>query len=748
MAKRSTMLNKGKANELLGIICFALAIIIFLSLISYNEKDRTWLTSYSNQADQKPSNLIGIVGAQISDTLIQLFGIASFLMVIFFFAIGWNRFRGEDFLSFIPKFIGHIFFILSIVTLLSLTAGDIPYSKSTIESGGSIGLAIKNFIVLQLNETGAILIATVFAIVSLVIASRISFTTLANQIKRILVDVLRNLKNFLLRKAEIHRKEKRKREVIMKHLKQMEGDEKRVKTTIKVGRKEAMKEESRPKSEPMPKTETPMRKSKGFTLPSTSLLNVPTKRLSINQKELVEKARNIEKKYQEFSIEGKVVQIHPGPVVTTFEFKPGSGVKYSRLISLTDDLCLALKAESIRISRIPGKSTVGIEVPNEEREIIYLREIIEDDQFQNSPSKLTICLGKLIDGSNYVTDLTKMPHLLIAGATGSGKSVALNNMICSMLYKATPNDIKFIMIDTKRLELGIYEDIPHLLAPVVVDAKLASNALKWAITEMESRLKILASFGVRNIEQYNNLIQSSTLARQHAEELQPLPYLVIIIDELADLMILSSAAVEESMTRLAQMARAVGIHMIVATQRPSVDIITGIIKANFPSRISFRVSSKVDSRTIIDTNGAEKLLGRGDMLFLPPGTARLIRIHAAYITEAEAVKLINFWKYQGRPSFDESVTQSFFEEEAKLIDEDDELYYKAVQIVIMRGAASISHLQRKLRIGYNRSARLVDIMQAEGIIGPTDGVKPRKVLVGPEYLDRLKNPDQKISPKS
>lgn len=740
MAKRDNRSNKGKANELLGIICFALAIIIFLSLISYNEKDRTWLTSSSSQANQKPSNLIGIAGAQISDTLIQLLGIASFLMTIFFIALGWSRFRAEKFLSFIPKFIGCIIFILAIAALLSLTAGDIPYRKSTIASGGSIGLAIKNFIVSQLNETGAILITIILAIASLVIATSISFTTLAVQMKRILVDALRNFKNFLLRKAEFHRKEKRKREVILKHLKHFDSDEKRIKTTIKVGRKEAMKEESREKLEPALKIETPIIRSKGFALPPTSLLNPATKRISINQKELVEKARNIEKKYQEFSIEGKVVQIHPGPVVTTFEFKPGSGIKYSRLVSLTDDLCLALKAESIRISRIPGKSTVGIEVPNEEREVIQLREIIEDDQFQNSPGKLTICLGKLIDGSNYVADLAKMPHLLIAGATGSGKSVALNNMICSMLYKASPNDIKFIMIDTKRLELGIYEDIPHLLTPVVIDAKLASNALKWAITEMESRLKVLASFGVRNIEQYNNLIQSSALARQHTEELQSLPYLVIIIDELADLMILSSAAIEESMTRLAQMARAVGIHMIVATQRPSVDIITGIIKANFPSRISFRVSSKVDSRTIIDANGAEKLLGRGDMLFLPPGTSQLIRIHASYMAEAEAIKLINFWKRQGRPRFDESVTQSFFEEEAELINEDDELFYKALQIVITRGSASISNLQRKLRIGYNRAARLVDIMQAEGIVGPTDGIKPRKVLVGPEYLERFKHP--------
>lgn len=733
------MSSRGRTNELIGIICFALAVIIFLSLISYDEKDRTWLTSSSIEVRQKPNNMIGIVGAQISDTLLQTLGMASFLIPILFIIVGWDRFKAQGTFALISKVIGFIIFAGSLAALLTLTADKFLYRGSRIEAGGSIGLAIKNLLIARLNETGAILVVITLAILSLVIATRISFAWLAGQLKKILVEGFRNLRNFLLRKAELHRKEKRRREVILKHLKEMDFDEKRIKATLKIGRKEVIEEEDRKRKAPARVSAQPARKSMGYTLPPTSLLNYSGKEGKINQKELVEKARIIEKKYQEFAIDGKVVQIHPGPVVTTYEFKPGSGIKYSRLVSLTDDLCLALKAESIRISRIPGKSTVGIEVPNEKQEIIYLKEIIEDEIFQTSPGKLTLCLGKLIDGSNYVTDLTKMPHLLIAGATGSGKSVALNNMICSMLYKATPDEIKFVMIDTKRLELGIYEDIPHLLTPVVIDAKLASNALKWAIVELESRLKVLASFGVRNIDQYNHLIQSSVIARQHKEELKPLPYIVIIIDELADLMILSSAAVEESMTRLAQMARAVGIHMIVATQRPSVDVITGIIKANFPSRISFRVSSKVDSRTIIDTIGAEKLLGRGDMLFLPPGTARLIRLHGALITETEAVRLINFWKRQAHPSFDDSVTQSFIEEESKPLDEDEELYYKALQIVIQRGSASVSNLQRKLRIGYNRAARLVDIMQAEGIVGPTDGVKPRKVLVGPEYFERIKS---------
>src|SRR5262249_36623527 len=397
-----------------------------------------------------------------------------------------------------------------------------------------------------------------------------------------------------------------------------------------------------------------------YKLPSTEMLTPPAPRSEMAEAELMERARQLAEKCAEFNVSGQVKQISPGPVVTTFEFKPDPGVKYSRITSLVDDLCLALKAESVRIDRIPGKSTVGIEVPNSNREMIRLREVLESKRFHESKSKLTLALGKTIDGANYVADLAKMPHLLIAGATGAGKSVALNTILASLLYKASPDEVKLILIDPKRLELGLYGDIPHLLSPIVTDPKRASYALKWAVAEMENRYKHLASFGVRNIDQYNAEVKENSNSRRGSgsnkeEEAGPLPYIVVIIDELADLMTVSARDVEESITRLAQMARAVGIHLVLATQRPSVDVITGLIKANFPSRISLRVSSKVDSRTIIDSNGAEQLLGQGDMLFLPPGTSRLVRVHGAYIDEKEVKRISDFVRSQAQPAYDEKI---------------------------------------------------------------------------------------------
>jgi DNA segregation ATPase FtsK/SpoIIIE, S-DNA-T family len=479
-----------------------------------------------------------------------------------------------------------------------------------------------------------------------------------------------------------------------------------------------------------------------YKLPSTEMLTPPSPRSEMEETELLDRARQLAEKCAEFNVSGQVKQISPGPVVTTFEFKPDPGVKYSRVTSLVDDLCLALRAESIRIDRIPGKSTVGIEVPNTQREIIRLREVIESKRFRESGSKLTIALGKTIDGSNYVADLSKMPHLLIAGATGAGKSVMLNAILVSLLYKATPNEVKMILVDPKRLELGLYVDIPHLLTPIVTDPKRASYALKWAVSEMETRYKHLAAFGVRNIEQYNNDV-CATVDRKMAEESEelpsPLPYIVVIIDELSDLMMVSARDVEESITRLAQMARAVGIHLVLATQRPSVDVITGLIKANFPSRISFRVSSKVDSRTIIDTNGAEALLGSGDMLFLPPGTSRLVRVHGAYIDEKEVKRIGDFVRSQGNPAYDDKVVMS--DKEANGVEEGelarDEKYDDAVRIVVQSGKASTSLLQRHLRIGYGRAASMIDMMYREGIVGPEDGSKPRQVLVKADFLERL-----------
>jgi S-DNA-T family DNA segregation ATPase FtsK/SpoIIIE len=470
-----------------------------------------------------------------------------------------------------------------------------------------------------------------------------------------------------------------------------------------------------------------------YKLPHMEFLNDAPPHSEQEDEELLNLATRLAEKCKEFNVTGQIKHICPGPVVTTYEFKPDPGVKYSRVTGLVDDLCLALKAESIRIDRMPGKPHVGIEVPNPHRETIHLREVIESKQFRESPSKLTIALGKTIDGLNYVADLTKMPHLLIAGATGAGKSVGVNSLIVSIIYKARPDEVKFIMVDPKRLELGLYDGIPHLATPIITDPKRAAISLKWAVSEMEKRYKDLAGWGVRNIDGFNTEVGRRNFAKDFDENGEPhktLPYIVIIIDELADLMMVSGHDVEEAITRLAQMARAVGIHLVLATQRPSVDVITGLIKANFPSRISYRVSSKVDSRTIIDANGAEQLLGRGDMLFLPPGTSRLVRVHGAYVDETEIAKIVAHVKKQCAPSYDESITQS--EEEAMGLDgaggERDELFEDALRVCVEMKRASTSVLQRRLRIGYGRAAAILDMMEREGFIGQADGARPRAIL--------------------
>ncbi len=477
-----------------------------------------------------------------------------------------------------------------------------------------------------------------------------------------------------------------------------------------------------------------------YKLPTSDMLTPPAARIQHDDKELLATADELAKKTGEFNVGGKVVNISKGPVVTTYEFKPDAGVKYSRIAGLVDDLCLALKAESIRIDRIPGKAFVGIEVPNKKRETIMLRDVIESPKFQDSKSLLTVALGKTIDGVNYTADLTKMPHLLIAGATGAGKSVGVNTLVMSILYKAKPDEVKFIMVDPKRLELGLYADIPHLATPIITDPKRAAISLKWAVTEMERRYKDLAGYGVRNIDGYNTeMRRRRDLGEVDHDGNEPriLPFVVIIIDELADLMMVSGKDVEESITRLAQMARAVGIHLVLATQRPSVDVITGLIKANFPARISFRVSSKVDSRTIIDGNGAESLLGSGDMLFLPPGNSQVTRVHGAFVNEAEIKKVVDHVKAQGRPEYDQTITKSDEEMDdgGELPGRKDPLFHDALRSVVQAKRASTSLLQRHLRIGYGRAAAILDAMVREGYIGEMDGSTRARPILQKAYDD-------------
>ncbi len=469
-----------------------------------------------------------------------------------------------------------------------------------------------------------------------------------------------------------------------------------------------------------------------FMLPSLYFLREGGARIEIDHEAIRRDAELLEQKLGYFGITGEIMEVSKGPVITTFEYRPDPGIKISKIVNLADDLALALSALSIRIvAPIPGKDVVGIEIPNAKKSIVPFLDIVSSEDFIESTSKLPLCLGKDIIGNPVVVELDKMPHLLIAGATGTGKSVGLNAMIASILYKSSPGKVNFIMIDPKRIELSLFNGIPHLLTPVITDMKKANFALQWVVREMERRYEILAKLQVRNIEQYNEKVELLGLSKQEENPFEPFAYIVIIIDELADLMMTAAKDIEFSLTRIAQMARAAGIHLVLATQRPSVDVLTGIIKANFPTRISFQVSSKTDSRTIIDSNGAETLLGKGDMLFVPPGTARLVRVHGTYLSEQELVTVTDFLKAQKKPEYKfDIVAEKSEEPAAEYIEGDyDEKYQEAIEFVLSTRQASISGVQRVLRIGYNRAARIIDLMEKEGIVGPSDGSKPRQVLV-------------------
>jgi DNA segregation ATPase FtsK/SpoIIIE, S-DNA-T family len=463
-----------------------------------------------------------------------------------------------------------------------------------------------------------------------------------------------------------------------------------------------------------------------FQLPPVGLLKVPAStELKRTREELQENAETLRRKLQDFEVEGRIVQVSPGPIITSYEFEPATGVKIARVVNLADDLALALKSASVRIvGPIPGRGTVAIEVPNSEAATVYLREIFVSAEFAEGKGRLPLALGKDVTGTPVVADLTAMPHLLVAGATGSGKSVGLNAMICSILYKTTPADVRFLLIDPKRLELSIYEGIPHLLAPVVTDSKEAAARLRWIVGKMDERYKLLQTKQVRSIESYNKAVGPE----------EHLPYWVVVVDELADLMVVSAGEVQTSLVRLAQIARAVGIHLIVATQRPSVDVVTGLIKANFPTRIAFQVASKVDSRTVLDGNGAEQLLGRGDMIFVPPGANKQMRVHGAWVGDDEVRAICDFLRRQGTAVYEEVVLATEEEVAAGDAAERDDLYWDAVHLVIGQRQASISFLQRRMRLGYPKAARFVDMMEQDRVIGPGDGAKPREVLVGPEYL--------------
>jgi len=701
-------------KEIYGIFLFFLVIFTLLSLISYDAADPSLFIAKGTGEIQ---NLFGYVGAHLSGLLIGLFGLGAFWFPFLLLFLSFHFFRNQKLKIFLLTLSGGFLLIITTGSLIALNGPVYTLLGTKFSSGGVIGILLKSLLVRYSNVSGTIIILAVVWIISFKLMTGISLIRCIKSLWNTVAFVIERFGTLILKWRERRKKAKKRSQAKQKKA----FAKKNRKIEIKTPAPKPMKEKPTPKQDVFEF----MRADTGFQIPSTNLLDEPNaKSTAADRENLRMQSKLLEKKLDDFGVSGEVVAVTPGPVVTIFEYEPAPGVKINKIVNLTDDLALALRATSIRIvAPIPGKAVIGIEIPNLARETVKFKELIVSSAFEKAKSKLTLCLGKDIVGNPVMAALDKMPHLLIAGATGSGKSVALNAMICSFLYKSTPEDVRMIIVDPKRIELSIYGGIPHLITPVVTDAKKATSALFWAVREMERRYELLSDKHARNINQYNSKTEKD-------DDNEHLPYIVIIIDELADLMMVASRDVEVALTRLAQMARAAGIHLILATQRPSVDVLTGIIKANFPTRLSFQVSSKTDSRTIIDANGAENLLGNGDMLFLPPGTSKLQRIHGAFISEAELARITGFLKEQKKPEYDTSVTKTPVDVKT---DEDseafDEKYDEAVALVTRTGQASISMVQRHLRIGYNRAARIVEAMEKQGIVGPSDGVKPREVLV-------------------
>ena len=830
----TTPTRNRRLNELIGLLMLVAAILLLLALISYRPTDPS-LNTVGGYASGRPAhNWTGLVGAWVSDLLLQLEGLTAFCLPLLGGALGWSWLRSHSAGSPGAKLVGIILCLIFGPALAGLVPDHLHFMYG-LPIEGLTGRLASDALVHWLNYPGACVVAVSMVAIAVYLSTTFSFNTarewLAVRFAFVFAwrDRWINWRAARARKKELRaeaRAEKIRAKELAKARKAAAGSENNEPTVSGVATSQpeagdayshrqrgfaemypgtpqqqnvwdqlprAAAREPEPEPEPQvelmpapaprpqlvsrresappaksapPAEEAPSQKNiaireradtevhtatvapksvSGFKLPPSTLLHRSEDPQVVREDTLRAEAQILVEKCAEFDVLGQVVQINPGPVVTTFEFRPEAGIKYSRVTGLAEDLCLAMRAESILIERMAGKSTVGIQVPNHDRETIWLRDVIEAENFRNAKSKLTLAMGKDINGRIVTADLATMPHVLIAGSTGSGKSVAINAMIMSILYKATPAQVRLILVDPKRVELGMYEGIPHLFTPIITEPKLAANALRNAVREMERRLKLLASRSVRNIDQYNKLFENGTpsLFDETPDE-EPLPYIMIIIDELADLMMLDKANVEEAITRLAQMARAVGIHLVLATQRPSVDVITGLIKANVPTRMSFRLATKVDSRTILDSNGAESLLGRGDMLFLPPGTSRLQRVHAPFVTEKEIEAVTNFWKTQGEAEY----AQGFLEAPKDTAgrdadipdeggDENDELFQDAVRLVLEFGKASTSLLQRRLRIGYGRAAHLIDLMERDGIVGPAEGTKPREILKPPDWLNEM-----------
>lgn len=708
---------KNLSREVMGLLFLSLALFLSLSLVTYSPNDSSLLSS--RLADAHVKNLLGPVGSYVAGAFFALIGFSAFWIPVFLFLIGIRTIQGKVRPGMWVVVLGAGMFVLASSGLMALGSKSISIGGVDFPAHSVLGTLLSRPLGAYLGRFGAYLVLVTLILVSLMVCTRFSVMAFFRRTAHGAKMFWGSLESFAMKRRERSRKKKE----VKNQAQRMRKEKPRV--------REAKAESVKPFNPP--------EKNIDFTrmLPSLSLMDDPPPRESrVHRESLEMNSRILEKKLLDFGVQGHVEEVVPGPVITMYEFKPAPGIKISKVAGLADDLALALRAESIRVvAPIPGKGAIGIEIPNSLRETVYLKEVLGSEAFLDPDKRLTLglALGKDIMGYPVAADLSRMPHLLIAGATGSGKSVCLNTMILSLLYGKPPEELRFLMVDPKRIELSVYEGLPHLLHPVVTNPKKATMALRWAVKEMERRYRLLSELGVRGLDAYNKKLskrppEPQPVTEGDAPEEGPLPYIVVVIDELADLMMVASKDVEESIARLAQMARAAGIHLVLATQRPSVDVLTGVIKANFPTRISFQVSSKTDSRTILDANGAEKLLGAGDMLYVPPGTARIQRIHGAFVSDMEIKRVADYLRKQSAPDYTVDIPDSPEQNDSELSDDDaDEKYEEAVRIVLETRQASISMLQRRLRVGYNRAARMIELMERQGIVGPSDGVKPREV---------------------
>jgi S-DNA-T family DNA segregation ATPase FtsK/SpoIIIE len=740
-------------NEIFGIFSLFFSFFLIFSLASFSPLDPSFFHSAPTRV---VTNFGGRVGAELSAVLFNLFGFAAPLFILIFLFLTAFFIFNRSIERAASKGIGFFILLFSLAALLANLKPLARISGQEVQSGGMVGMLLNDVVSAQIKGFFAAGLFLSLLGISMVLIAKISIKNIFIFVWRLLGKGLLLLAAFFRRRLENFRRNRSRRKVQQKY-DSGEGN------FVFMGR-QPLKERTRERETPVrgekrvltrkpsklpeesgvfPELEQEFQSDGHYQPPPMTYLDAATQKSQIDIDELEDKKQELSQRLREFKINGEIAEYTPGPVITTFEFVPDVGVKVKDVSSLTEDLALVVKAQYVRIERILGKKAIGIEIPNKKRETIHLRELLETAQYRHSSSPLTMALGKTASGDIFISDLKEMPHLLIAGATGSGKSVAIHSIILSILYKSSPKTVKFIMIDPKRIELAIYNTLPHLLTPVVVNPKLAKNALDWAVFEMENRYKKLAVLQVRNIEQYNKklemLVQSEDEDLEQLADKEPIPYIMIIIDELADLMMASAREIEDDILRLAQKARAIGIHLILATQRPSIDVITGSIKNNFPSRIALAVPSKYDSRTIIDQIGAEKLLGNGDMLFLPPKTASLIRLHSAYVSEAETVRVVNFLSKQAKPEFNTQIIKhSGRKEEQGEEQELDELFFEAAGTIISTGQASASYLQRKMSVGFARAGRLIDQLQEKGVISPANSRNQREILMTLDDLQSLK----------